>query len=438
MSAAPDNGLSCCAIGSGTPLLGPDAVRRICIGLITEEQKRLRQARRISAKQTIAIRDPDLTPAGADALLIDENTMGFDSLSLLDLILAINRFFGLDRTGVEDYLFVQRQLGDWVALIGKHLEMTGEAQEFAFRTSGSTGRPKTIVHGIGSLRDECAAQIAGPFAQIGHPHRVISAVPAHHIYGFLFSCALPHLIDCPVIDCVDLSPTSIMRHAQPGDLIIGTPWNWQHIAQLERQFPQQVMGVVSAGPSDQTLWHATRSLGLSALIEIYGASETGGIGWRADPTHPFTLLRHLQRGGRGILRSDCDEVLPVQDRLQWREGSCFTLAGRVDDIVQVGGVNVSPAHVRAIALSVDGVVDAAIRLDRDRLKAFIVVENTLRSDHEDMETQLRDTFAARLAAPARPQSIRFGPEMPRNAMGKLSDWSDDPPLEMNRAPVNSK
>ena len=56
-----------------------------------------------------------------------------------------------------------------------------------------------------------------------------------------------------------------------------------------------------------------------------------------------------------------------------------------------------------------------------RLKAFVVP-----TEHQDtalLAARIDQLVAPRLTDPERPKSLRFGPALPRNAMGKLEDWA---------------
>jgi acyl-coenzyme A synthetase/AMP-(fatty) acid ligase len=70
---------------------------------------------------------------------------------------------------------------------------------------------------------------------------------------------------------------------------------------------------------------------------------------------------------------------------------------------------------------VEGVVDAAVRLHANgRLKAFIVLKEDY--DPAQLSSRIEQAMVIYLADHERPKSFRFGPALPRNAMGKLEDW----------------
>jgi 4-coumarate--CoA ligase (photoactive yellow protein activation family) len=177
---------------------------------------------------------------------------------------------------------------------------------------------------------------------------------------------------------------------------------------------------------------AAERCALAALVQVYGSSETGGLGWRASHREDYRLLPHLAReGGRadGILRTLPDgrtEPLQAQDQLSWSGERTFAVGARADGAVQVGGVNVFPARVRAALLEHPGVLDCAVRLMRPdegaRLKAFIVRHPGDASPGPDFLAGLRAWIDARLAAPQRPKAFTLGAELPRSALGKPADW----------------
>ncbi len=360
-----------------------------------------------------------MTGSEIDSIYVDLDSLGFDSLAMLELIMTMNRFFGLHRTGIEDYLMVERRLGDWVALLTEHFARAPSDLCLTFLTSGSSGTPREIAHRFDRLSTEVTALQQGPLTMLRPEARILALVPPQHIYGFLFTALLPTLGGHDVIDLYRAGPGAALRLARKGDLIVGTPLNWRHLNQLDTRFASGVHGVVSTGPTDLGTWQVLRKNGLESLTEIYGSTETAGIATRTAYDAPFTLMPHLRRQGEGVAGSA--GPLAMQDRLIWMDQQSFLLDGRLDDVVQVGGVNVSLTLLREHILAIDGVEDATIRLGGLRLKAF--VQTCVTEDgHPDLDSRIRSALASRLPSVAVPQSIRFGPTLLRNAMGKLCDW----------------
>ena len=389
---------------------------RVIAALVESFQMDLVRKGRLAETDLLSAQSASRPPAAREDIVIGEGDLGLDSLDRLALVTVMNDFFGLSVTGIEDYLLIRRRLGDWLDLVQAHLDRVGGDAQFAFSTSGSTGKPRKALHPLALLRSELTAQIAGPLATTGAPARVVALVPPHHIYGFLWTVLLPDMLGLDVLDLSQAAPTALFREGRPGDLVVGTPFGWGRICDCGRPLPAGLIGVTSGAPCPDATWTALGQAGLTSVTEVYGASETGGIGWRTGPDAPFRLLddiaitrRRLSRGGRR---------LRVQDRLGWCGDTTFRVLGRKDKVVQVAGKNVNLDGLRTRLLRETGATDAAVRLVEDRIACFIATP-------PQSEPQVRVALHAllrQLPAVERPASITFGAALPRTPMGKLASW----------------
>jgi 4-coumarate--CoA ligase (photoactive yellow protein activation family) len=398
----------------------------------TDRSALLRFVSDLVAAELAALRhDPLLLPTGWTASLSLQHDLGVDSLELLQLAGSLAEALQMQRSGVEDYLLARRTLAGWLDIATASLQHWDT--ELTFRTSGSTGEPKRCSHALASLEQE-AASLAALFPG---RRRLLLAVPSHHIYGFLFGVLLPrHLGIAPgqVISVRGRLPSQLARHALPGDLVVGHPQFWQAALDADAPFPADVMGASSTAPCPDAVAERAEAAGLAALVQIYGASETGGLGWRSSHRDPYTLLPHLERAAGAdhpdtLLRrgpGDAVQILQPQDSLAWHDAKRFALGPRHDAAVQVGGINVFPERVRQVLLEHPSVEDAAVRLMRPdeglRLKAF-VVPGPNAGAADAFVRELRAWIDARLAAPERPKAITLGARVPRGALGKPADWN---------------
>lgn len=397
--------------------LARDALFRLLVSLIAEHIGRAR-------KRAV---DPAEWSRWDLKTTIDEDGIGVDSLGRLDLIARLNEFFHMYEVGSEDYLVVRRTLADWVEIVEATLERKFES--LTFQTSGSTGAPKKVRHSVSRLVEEIEAF----GAVFERPKRIIACPPAHHVYGFLFTILAPRLWDVEVLDARAGAP-SLLRRARLGDLVVATPFHWDLLMRGlgGARVPDGVHGVVSGAPTPPDLWRSITAAGVERLVEIYGATETAGVGWRAEADAPFRLLPIWRRLSGPAAADDLlvrtrppEDLAPAPDQLAWVCEDQFRPVGRRDGAVQIGGVNVFPAKVRARIEELDLVAECAVRKTDDRadarLKAFIVLAEPL------SETLAVDALEAhcraRLASAERPISFSFGPALPRNEMGKLRDWS---------------
>jgi 4-coumarate--CoA ligase (photoactive yellow protein activation family) len=375
--------------------------------------------------------DQLLLPTGWTASLSLQHDLGVDSLELMQLAGTLTETLQIGRSGIEDYLLARRTLAGWLDIATTALAHWDG--ELTFRTSGSTGTPKRCTHALALLEQEAAA-LAALFPQ---RRRLLLAVPTHHIYGFLFGVLLPRHLGLESAQVVNLRgrlPSQLAAHVQPGDLMVGHPQFWHAALRADAAFPEDAVGVSSTAPCPDAVAESAEAAGLAALFQVYGASETGGLGWRASHRDPYQLLPYLERGpddgsgdGGEVLRRGPDgetHTLHLQDGLTWCGPDRFTVGPRRDAAVQVGGVNVFPERVREVLLAHPLVDDAVVRLMRPdegvRLKTFVVPRAGAGASFTQ---ELRAWIDARLAPMERPKAITLGPRLPRGALGKPADWS---------------
>jgi len=338
----------------------------------------------------------------------------------------VSRFFRLHETGLEENLLRRRTLGDWTRVVMQSWE-DSEEKRVTFLTSGSTGQPKGCTHEWRLLAQEVHA-LADLFPD---SCRVVGTVPHHHIYGFLWTVLLPRYLGIPFLDAQDMMPGRVIRSLEAGDLLVSFPLRWDQLSKAGIDFPRSVEGVTSTGPCPPGVIPALRELGLERMVEVYGSSETGGIGWRDDPADTYHLLPHwsLTGGGELLVRERPDGGLsdPVDapDRLLQRPDG-FVVAGRRDHAVQVGGVNVFPERVARIISSHPDVADCEVCLMRpdegQRLKAFVVLNEGVQRSPGGRK-RLEHWLRTELSVPERPGSLTFGAAVPRDEQGKATDWS---------------
>lgn len=358
-----------------------------------------------------------------DALPIGPAGLGADSLELLTLAGAVNEMFHLHETGIEDTLLVRRTFGAWVDLVQQ--AWGSRPDRVTFRSSGSTGQPRRHTHVVRDLLTE-VDEHAGRL----RPKRILSAVPAHHIYGFIFTVLLPRHAACDVVDIRNHLPAR--EDCRPGDVIVSYPEHWRYLLQTYDPMPA-AFGVTSAAPMPTALAHNISAAGLSRLVEVYGSSETAGIGWRDDPDSPFTLLRHWSfqppHPGSGALRligpagrnaATPDAAAAVGERY-------FTLGPRLDTAIQVGGINVYPARIAAVLEQHPGVAHARVRAaapeSGGRLQALVVPTDPA-ADPDALRNAIQHWIARHLSGPEQPRSVLVTPRLPHGVLGKVCNWPE--------------
>ena len=203
----------------------------------------------------------------------------------------------------------------------------------------------------------------------------------------------------------------------------------------------QVNALFSSGaplpdPSAQSLGE---SWGLAA-IEVYGSTETGGIGWRAwDGAekrvwwNPITgvevEIREDESGPRLWAKSGCTfahDWMPSGDLARFDPDGRFALQGRADDVLKFEDKRVSLSEMQGRLLSHPWVAEARLLLlpgKRQQIGAVVVLkpEGRVALEHEGkraLQERLREALSARYEALLLPRKWRFPDALPGNAMGK--------------------
>lgn len=369
-----------------------------------------------------------ILPLNAD---FTDSEWAVDSIEMMSLAATVNEMFHLYKTGLEDNLLRFKRLDKWVEIVS--FSWRGHSDEITFRTSGSTKVPQPCTHSLSTLIQE-AEELSELFSD---RKRILSMVPCHHIYGFLFTVLLPRQMGIEVMDARDAGIGKLASELRSGDLIISFPLHWSYLEQSLTSWPPGVCGVSSSGPINKRLIRALQEKGIDKIFEVYGSSETAGIGFRHDPDAPFTLFSYWHNSDNpSVEKPEIIRTLPdgqsgaetlLPDLLQWETSRTFRLLTRLDGAVQVGGTNVYPEKISEKIRRHPLVADCRVRLMEEteipRLKAFIVPIQ--KSDPRHTRNALNQWITQNFSPAERPVHLTFGKNLPQSQMGKVADWHVD-------------
>jgi 4-coumarate--CoA ligase (photoactive yellow protein activation family) len=266
---------------------------------------------------------------------------------------------------------------------------------------------------------------------------VLALVRPHHIYGFLLSVALPARLGVPVIDLAGVpdgldAAAARLTADGAGTLVVAAPPQWRYLAAVLPDRPTHAVGVSSTGALDPAVADRLVAGPLQALIEIFGSTETAGLGTRRHPETAFTLFDHWARDpsdpdrlhhAPGAPGGAADPVA-LPDRLDWLDTRRFCPAGRHDRQVSIGGTQVSPQAVARRLAERPGVAAARVRPHGPshalRLKALVVPRDG--ADVDRLRPDLADFIRTALPPAERPVDLVIAPEVPVDASGKETDW----------------
>lgn len=324
-------------------------------------------------------------------------------------------------------------------------------------TSGSTGAPRGVAVSAPQLLAD-ADNITRSLA-LTHHRRALGAVPLSHAFGFstllsrhLFFGAPLALLERPLPGLFRAALGRFRDLFFPGvpllyDLLLASGISPRLLSRLSL--------CVSAGaPLRRETAAAFRRRSGVAVRNFYGTSECGAIaadrsvrgdapeGCAGTPMRGVKVAieaRAIRRSGRGapsgriVVRGKAVALGYVTPGAGFRgfkgrfatgdggrlgKGGRLTLEGRLDSMINVGGVKVFPSEVERVLSSAPGVREAAVFAVPDSLRgesvaAAVACGRTLRP--RDLTAFCR----GRLAAHRVPRRILFLPELPRTPRGKV-------------------
>lgn len=284
-------------------------------------------------------------------------------------------------------------------------------------TSGSAGTPKRISKCLRQLETEVDA-LERCWGEAAVGATFLSTVSHHHIYGMLFWLLWPLCSRRPFDATLYAEPSRLSDAVgRRGKVVlISSPAHLNRLPDLLELAPLRgsVQRIFSSGAPlpPATAQSICRDLG-EAPTEVYGSTETGGIGWRqwsaaaeADLWTPFPDIRFVAASAdehrlRSPYLENPTEDFGVDDRIEVSPDGRFRLGPRLDRVVKVEGKRVALPDMENHLRQHPWVNDAAIVMisrGRDELGAAVAlrpdVEEQSRLDRRSTTAELREHLRA--------------------------------------------
>jgi 4-coumarate--CoA ligase (photoactive yellow protein activation family) len=269
-----------------------------------------------------------------------------DSIAALDLAAEFHFRFDMLSGDKDAYLFQYTSAKDWMNQI--YRAANDPKRRFGFFSSGSSGTPKQIYHMKSDLLEE-----RDYWLQRTKAKGVICLVPTRHIYGFIWSLLMGSKLKRAIFLKTE-EWNQLAELATDGDLIIGHPSSWQ---QVSTPFSHR-LAISSTAPIDKSLTDSLSSKGVKG-INVYGSTETGGIAWQSWRKELFELLPFWEKKDNHLSRKN--QIVSIPDHLEWTTDRDFKIMGRKDEVVQIGGENVSLQMAKESLLEIPGVKEVWVK-----------------------------------------------------------------------------
>lgn len=298
-------------------------------------------------------------------------------------------------------------------------------------TGGSTGAPQLWSKTGGNIFGEVLF-LADHFS-VSPRDRVAATISPLHIYGLLYSVALPLISGATVLQATPSFPEEIIRtiHDQEATLLVSVPAHYRALRGKASLGASLRLAFSSAGMLELDDNIAFCQHNAAGIVEVYGSTETGGIGLRhrsrgEQGFTPYPTIAWKIREQRLQIRSpylspelvrDAADFFVTNDRVEPCGPSAFQLRGRADSITKVGGKRVDLEEIRGLIKQQPGVTDClvlALPATGSREHRIVALVEGGQVDTE----AIRRALAARCEPYALPRAFKAIDRLPIKANGK--------------------
>jgi acyl-coenzyme A synthetase/AMP-(fatty) acid ligase len=262
----------------------------------------------------------------------------------------------------------------------------------------------------------------------GRSHALIGTVPAQHMYGFeltvLLALAAGHSISAERPFYPADIAAAIAAAPRPR-VLVSTPIHLRALVASEIDVPPVDLIVSATAPLTRELAREVEAKFFTALLEIYGSTESGQIAlrrtiasavWRLWPD----VRLKIDNGQAYAYGGHVGQLTLMQDVIEMVGEDEFLLHGRTADLVNIAGKRSSFGYLNAQLNAIPGVIDGVFFLREEttgstgtaRLGAVVVAPSL-------SIPALTEHLRQRIDAVFLPRPLIMVERLPRNATGKL-------------------
>lgn len=306
-----------------------------------------------------------------------------------------------------------------------------------FHTSGSTGKSKTIIKTFANLAKEVAFHRR--WYRSYFPSEISSAdilflgtIQWNHMYGTLWMKMLPRAMGARVSESVISSPEELISSMMSAKhvFLVTTPSFLEHFVKYaaEYEVPRNVIEIVTSGSKlRRETANKTKEIFGVCPRQIYGSTETGGIGScrEEDTIEVFDEVKVKTNRGRLLVKS------PYSFKRNYLMGDgvelagdkrSFKLLGRVDRLVKISEerVNLAEMEEKVRGLGFADAALVALQGEHGPYLGLVVVEG----GQSPLEAGVKSIKMRQLLLPifpkgTVPKKFRFVEAIPKNPQGKV-------------------
>ena len=307
-----------------------------------------------------------------------------------------------------------------------------------FFTSGSSATPKAIIKTFNLLLTEL--NILQNTFSLNSEQKLIASVSHQHIYGLLFRLLWPFITKVPFQRSMVHYPEQLIEQLKDqnsdnkNSIFVSSP---AFLSRLDPDLGKVTVATIfsSGGPLSYAAVQDSQQLLGPLPFEIYGSTETGGIGYRQQTQEDsawrlFDCIQlHQNNKDQTLLQSPyiSQEQIALDDNIILLGDNRFLLQGRKDRVVKLEEKRVSLDEIESHLMTHPQVDQAKVIVLQDK-RQYLAAVIQLTSDNEQPFNKENKSVLSKLLkrhcqekyeAITVPRKWRFVEQLPYNSQGKL-------------------
>lgn len=233
-------------------------------------------------------------------------------------------------------------------------------------------------------------------------------MPSYTIYGFLLTVGLSQKLAVTVV-----YPSNIIWQNLSGrPLVVATPFHWQLLLLSLPHQSIKCLGVFAAAPLYDGLYCSIELKGIT-IVDLYGSTETSGIGYRLSSTEQFRLYPYWQLSDQEekVHDQQNNNIYPLMDHVKKTGAHNFVLLGRKDKQVNIAGKLVDLTEVHDLITTLANVKECLVSTKAIEGNLLFQAELVLNDDSEHERQLIKLKIKDVLPSHKKPANIYFKPSL---------------------------
>ena len=286
--------------------------------------------------------------------------------------------FWTDAENVPDSLFIPTALQNAPQVTEAEIrtapQIVADETRIHMFTSGSTGKPKDVIQRMTEFNEDNAF-VFSKWGNEFQKRKLVATVSQHHIYGFLFTIALPFAAGVPFRRKRIEIPNEFEKLTDERYMIIAVPAFLKRTNEAEEKLPLNDCFIfTSGGVLFPEVAKKTNEVFGFWPVEVYGSTETSGIAYRQSKNGlewtPFDNAQ-IWKNEDGCLVIKSPYIkdpagFATADLVDIHPDGRFIMKGRSDSIVKIEEKRVSLTEVENRLLQTGLVRDVCVVAMNDR------------------------------------------------------------------------